>query len=548
MPVGWYVYFRLLVHELFIESTQTFIEKELASHIAAKYKCTDQSKGLCAEGTRVKLLEDIEQWLSPQSSNAERIFWVTGIPGSGKSTLSATIVDNFRKKNTPVSAQFFISRNIPETVEPDKIIPTIAQQLAVSSPTAARVLEKTLKYGYPSKREEQVASLLLDPIRELSKSRDVVVIVIDALDELKDADESVIEILSHISPTGCDLPSNIRFVITSRPEHWTDLSTSKSLELAVFRQQSLATESSVTEVHNFIVARMKEITPKETDWDNWPDPDELQRLSDKANGLFHYAATALRWIEGQIRKYKKACRSRIFDQVDQMGTGQLDDLYKLVLTSWENADDPAVVAQTQLDGFHHVIGTILVLEKPLTIRQIIALLSDIPEDEFDVANFLQQMRSVLIPGTTTSFDCATPQMHKSFRDYTMSERAPPGFRILTRDAHFKIAKSCLDIIVKAGSQRGIGCEYAVTHWYGHLQKAVEEGARCDDERMWTLLGEMVNEGVVGVWTGERELLDIFVSVATTGWQLLKVRWKHGERHLSDELYGSKIRMGVSWCR
>jgi len=134
-----------------------------------------------------------------------------------------------------------------------------------------------------------------------------------------------------------------------------------------------------------------------------------------------------------------------------MGTGQLDDLYKLVLTSWENADDPAVVAQTQLDGFHHVIGTILVLEKPLTIRQIIALLSDIPEDEFDVANFLQQMRSVLIPGTTTSFDCATPQMHKSFRDYTMSERAPPGFRILTRDAHFKIAKSCLDIIVKQGA-------------------------------------------------------------------------------------------------
>jgi hypothetical protein len=31
--------------------------------------------------------------------------------------------------------------------------------------------------------------------------------------------------------------------------------------------------------------------------------------------------------------------------------------------------------------------------------------------------------------------------------------------------------------------------------------AVEEGARCDDDRMWTLLGEMVDEGLVGVWTG-----------------------------------------------
>jgi hypothetical protein len=185
----------------------------------------------------------------------------------------------------------------------------------------------------------------------------------------------------------------------------------------------------------------------------------------------------------------------------------------------------------------------------LAIRKIIALLSDIPEDKFDVANFLQQMRSVLIPGTTTSFYDATPQMHKSFRDYIMSDRAPPGFRILTGNAHFKIARRCLDIIVKAGSQRDIGCElYAVTHWYKHLQKAVDEGARCDDERMWTLLCEMVNEGVVGVWTGKRLLRNIFISVAATGWQLLKVRLKHGERHVNDELYGSKIRIRVSWCR
>jgi Cdc6-like AAA superfamily ATPase len=149
----------------------------------------------------VELLADIKQWLSPQPSKAERIFRVTGIPGSGKSTLSATIVENLRKNHNPVSAQFFISRNIPETIDPDKIIPTIAQQLAIISPTAARVLEMALKDGYPATRKKQVTSLLLDPIRELSKSCDVVVILIDALDELKDADGSVIEILSYIAPT-----------------------------------------------------------------------------------------------------------------------------------------------------------------------------------------------------------------------------------------------------------------------------------------------------------------------------------------------------------
>ncbi|KAJ7892717.1 hypothetical protein B0H13DRAFT_1505674, partial [Mycena leptocephala] len=94
-----------------------------------------------------------------------------------------TLVDNLRKKGTPVAAQFFISRNIVETTNPDKIIPTIAQQLAKSSPAAARIIDDRLKYGFPSSRKEQVEALLLAPIWELSKSCSVVIILIDALDE-----------------------------------------------------------------------------------------------------------------------------------------------------------------------------------------------------------------------------------------------------------------------------------------------------------------------------------------------------------------------------
>ena len=121
----------------------------------------------------------------------------------------------------------------------------------------------------------------------------MVIIVNDALDELKDAAKSVMEILSHIAPIECDLPDNVRFVITSRPEYWADISKSKNLELAVFKQQFFATESCVSEVHSFIGARMREIKPNEPDWQDWPHPDQLQRLSDKANSLFHYAVTTL---------------------------------------------------------------------------------------------------------------------------------------------------------------------------------------------------------------------------------------------------------------
>jgi hypothetical protein len=498
---------------------QDFIKEQLTHHVATKYKYTDQSKSLCAPDTRVEIQADIGRWLSPQHSTGERIFWITGIAGSGKSTLSATLVDNLRKKRTPVAAQFFISRNIPETIDPNKLIPTIAKQLSEFSPAAARVIHDTLQDHFPSSRKEQVQALLLAPIQELSRSHKVVVIVIDALDELRDAAESVLEILSTIAPRDCNLPDNVRFLITSRPEHWANISRSKTLELEVFKQHTLTTESSVDEVHNFIFARMKQITR----WNDWPSDDEVQYLSDKANGLFHYAATVLQWIEGQIFQYGTASRKRVFEKFTQMGIGQLEDLYRLILTSFENIDGPAQVADwraSQLRGFQHVIGTILVLDEPLTIHQIIALLADIPEDDFDVANFLQRFRSVLIPGSTTLFEEATPQMHKSFRDYIMDGHAPAEFRILMGHAHFVTARSCLEVIVKAGDQSDIHWKYSVGHWHKHLWKAVQGNAPFEDGRMWDLFAEMVEKAVIDIWA--RNSFDVFVDVAAAGWGLLKV--------------------------
>jgi hypothetical protein len=101
-----------------------------------------------------------------------------------------------------------------------------------------------------------------------------------------------------------------------------------------------------------------------------------------------------------------ASRKQVFEKFTQMGIGQLEDLYRLILMSFEDIDGSAQDADwraSQLWGFRHVIGTILVLNEPLTIRQIVALLANIPEDNFDVANFLQQFHSVLIPGMITLF-------------------------------------------------------------------------------------------------------------------------------------------------
>ncbi|KAJ7836415.1 hypothetical protein B0H13DRAFT_1733510 [Mycena leptocephala] len=271
---------------------------------------------------------------------------------------------------------------------------------------------------------------------------------------------------------------------------------------------------------------MKHITcgKDEPGWESWPHPRELWKLSDKANGLFHYAATALHWIEDQIDKHNRSCQNWVFDKLAQKGgLGQLEELYRLILSSFEDIDHPTQDVQqreVRLAGFQHIIGTILVLRMPLTIGQIVHLLGDIQVKDLDVVHFLRQMRSILIPGTTTLFEEATPQMHKSFRDYIIDGHAPAEFRILMGHAHFVTARSCLEVIVKAGSQADVVVKYSVQHWYIHFQKAVEGGMTCEDERMWNLFGEMLEGAVIDIWI-RTDLRTLFVKVATAGWGLLK---------------------------
>ncbi|KAF7377358.1 hypothetical protein MSAN_00156800 [Mycena sanguinolenta] len=500
------------------------IKEKLTNHIAANHKHTDQEKSLCAENTRVEIQNQIMRWLS--DSTEEQIFWITGIAGSGKSTLSATIVNNLRKKKTPVAAQFFISRNIPETVAPKKLVPTIALQLAEFSPVAAHRIEAVLKDGFPGSQEEEVKELLLAPIWEICKSYDRVIILIDALDELEDAAVVIPKLLALLAPrsTNSDLPDKLRVIVTSRPEYWAVISSYDSLNHAVFKQEALTTDKD--EFRSFIVARFQEIkkdlNKKGPGWDNWPSDNQVSKLSEAADGLFHYAATALQWIKQQIQRDGTTAKGWVFDKFNKLGTGDLEELYKVILTSFENievgAQDPEQ-RENRLRGFRDVIGTILVLYEPLTIGQIIALLSS--QEHFDVENFLcRQFCSVLIPGTSTSFERATPQMHKSFRDYIMNEHAPPQqFWIHMGQAHFVTAKSCLEVIVKGGSQSNAVMKYVVGHWYKHLRQAVDGGATFQDEGIWDLLGSMGKEEVVGGWKGKA--LDVFIDVGTVGWRLLE---------------------------
>ncbi len=166
--------------------------------MAHRVRYEEQNKAFCAPNTRVGILKELERWAT-ELSDDQHICWIAGIPGSGKSTIAATIARSLKNRDV-LCAQYFISRNVPDSTDPQRLFPTIAQQLA-ESPAAARVIRDELRgTSADTLAKEQAMALLLKPIQAASRPSGTLVIVIDALDELQSAGtEDVPSILSSIA-------------------------------------------------------------------------------------------------------------------------------------------------------------------------------------------------------------------------------------------------------------------------------------------------------------------------------------------------------------
>jgi hypothetical protein len=89
------------------------------------------------------VLHEIRRWACTRS-DTENCWWITRKPGVGKSTIGAKVAETFKDEKS-LYAQYFVTRNIAATTNPDNIIPTMAKQLAEKSPLAALVIQDRLE-------------------------------------------------------------------------------------------------------------------------------------------------------------------------------------------------------------------------------------------------------------------------------------------------------------------------------------------------------------------------------------------------------------------
>ncbi|KLU92350.1 hypothetical protein MAPG_11296 [Magnaporthiopsis poae ATCC 64411] len=80
----------------------------------------------CHPATRVDLLADIHRWI--EDPNGKGIFWLRGMAGTGKSTISRTVAKTLADKKVP-SASFFFKKGEGDRGRAAMFFPTILAQL-----------------------------------------------------------------------------------------------------------------------------------------------------------------------------------------------------------------------------------------------------------------------------------------------------------------------------------------------------------------------------------------------------------------------------------
>lgn len=209
---------------------------------------SDISKQPCAGGTRTQLLADIHAWIGDVSPAAPSFYWLAGTAGSGKSSISASVVEECEKKDV-LAGKYLFNRLFSLTTDPASLFPSLAGQLGqdirVGGPVGTDLL-LTLR-ARPALVADPFATQLLKlfviPLRQLASQGEKnalpcltschdanqatspsvsdpsrpFVIIIDALDEcLPSKQEAVAEMLAKLSEH--DLPTNVKIIVTSRQE------------------------------------------------------------------------------------------------------------------------------------------------------------------------------------------------------------------------------------------------------------------------------------------------------------------------------------------
>ena len=131
----------------------------------------EEHNARCYQGTRGELLQQIRTWAG--NPRSECIYWLNGMAGTGKSTISRTVAQVFYDKGE-LGASFFFKRGEGDRGHAGMLFTTIASQLVQKLPSLAPLVQNAIEAdpAIPTKTlKHQFDKLILEPLGRLRFDR-----------------------------------------------------------------------------------------------------------------------------------------------------------------------------------------------------------------------------------------------------------------------------------------------------------------------------------------------------------------------------------------
>ncbi|KAH7113566.1 hypothetical protein EDB81DRAFT_824500 [Dactylonectria macrodidyma] len=455
----------------------------------------------CLRDTRVDLLRSIHEWaLDP---DAKPIFWLNGMAGTGKSTISRTVARSFAASGH-LGGSFFFKRGEADRGSLSKFFATIAIQLAEREPAIASYIKAAIDadpHIAGKAARHQFSELIIRPLRNIAPGgwrSGTLVVIVDALDEC-DRDEDV-KLLINLFSCTTDLQfPKLRILVTSRPELPIRLGfhavKGTYQDLVLHEIPSGIIEHDISAFFSHELAKVKTEYNSSVSKDrhlpiDWPGEENVQRLVNMAVPLFIFANTVCRFLSDRrfgnpSKQLKEVLQLQRESQISQLSATYLPVLNRLIdgLENWQR--DNLIVR------FQHIVGSIVVLGNPLpksALGRLLNIQKEVIDDQLDL------LHSVLsIPSSEQS---PVRMLHLSFRDFLVDprKRSEHLFWVDEKQVHNRLAVRCLDVmnkcletdmcmLVQPGTDRASispqeisshifpEVQYACLYWVYHIQQA-----------------------------------------------------------------------------
>jgi tetratricopeptide (TPR) repeat protein len=472
---------------------------------------------LCLPDTRTEILEQIRVWAYDETDR-KCIFWLSGMAGTGKSTIARTVARRFFDEGR-LGASFFFSRDVADIDDGKLFIGTIAKQLATSTRLALSG-RQDLQYSICKavsgcsdlagmSWREQWESFIIHPIEQLkcrpqfsaffervfrhNLAPQTLVIVIDALDECKH-EIDLRRILQLLARTAESTTYRLRIFITSRPETPILLGF-RAMPNSAFHQlvlEDVAKNIIDHDIRAFLKSELDEIKHASNTLPAWPGDETVDLLVKRAAGHFLFAATACS-ILGQDQTTLK---ERLLAAAKPLDTSQrypdaLDQTYIEVLRHFVPLTYNENERRELYELFELIIKPVVLLVEALSVDSINSL---IQTERSEVIKALGRLRSVIHwPEKEGS---KIKLLHSSFREFLIDPRrcTDISFRIDEGHMHYVLFSHCLRVMSAALNQYVCGfqhpgteaaacsikrlnqylpshLQYACCHWITHLLRS-----------------------------------------------------------------------------